>query len=544
MQIIVNNFTKFKFEKLEDKLLSKKYLIEFENEYIKYRNDNINLENIELKNATLDIERLIKHKLGDAPKRIKFKDEQISLILYPMVYGNRSIIDLQVFLKNTDNKYVSDYTLTLEKEDFIVLYNYLCEVLEIQNKLMLPDEYEYMFLFVRYLDIDSVKQFCYISDDPNIRIGDYVLVDRAGQESYAIVEQIEYHTKDEAPYNFDKTKEIIRRVDKKELKDNEENEDNDNEETFITRTEYNELKKDYIILQDIIKNMNIPISIKEFMKVITRDNSYAMLYFNKKINTFIEKAGDINYLIKYGRVVFNVKDLAQYVKDSIYINPSIDNNINNVYEIAKKTCEENAITYNDDFIAYYNDVPSELCEVTKVIEKEEEVHSNLYLSILSKCYSNLKFYVRDSDLSKNQISQYQNNIGKFIKEKAFVDCTKKIGMLQKNTRYIIFSNNIKDISIHEDKTDFGICIANKDSIFKIVDVISANDKNYIILLHVNKDDKLMINELKTNVEDNLIEFTKNTINEKTEIIPELTDEWYNRLFFPIGIDPDNNINLV
>ena len=85
MQIIVNNFTKFKFEKLEDKLLSKKYLIEFENEYIKYRNDNINLENIELKNATLDIERLIKHKLGDAPKRIKFKDEQISLILYPMV---------------------------------------------------------------------------------------------------------------------------------------------------------------------------------------------------------------------------------------------------------------------------------------------------------------------------------------------------------------------------------------------------------------------------------------------------------------------------
>lgn len=45
-------------------------------------------------------------------------------------------------------------------------------------------------------------------------------------------------------------------------------------------------------------------------------------------------------LIKYGRVVFNVKDLAQYVKDNIYINPSIDNNINNVYEIAKKTINE------------------------------------------------------------------------------------------------------------------------------------------------------------------------------------------------------------
>ena len=83
-----------------------------------------------------------------------------------------------------------------------------------------------------------------------------------------------------------------------------------------------------------------------------------------------------------------------------------------------------------------------------------------------------------------------------------------------------------------------------DVISVVMNRLDTNDKNYIILLHVNKDDKLMINELKTNVEDNLIEFTKNTINEKTEIIPELTDEWYNRLFFPIGIDPDNNINLV
>lgn len=114
-------------------------------------------------------------------------------------------------------------------------------------------------------------------------------------------------------------KEIIRRVDRKELKENETNENDNNEETFITK----------------------------------------MLYYNTKLNTFIEKAGDINYLIKYGRVVFNVKDLAQYVKDSIYINPCIDNDINNIYEQAKNICEENNINYNDDFIPYYNDVPKE-----------------------------------------------------------------------------------------------------------------------------------------------------------------------------------------
>lgn len=68
---------------------------------------------------------------------------------------------------------------------------------------------------------------------------------------------------------------------------------------------------------------------------------YTPYYWSKDIvYSKIEKAGDINYLIKYGRVVFNVKDLAQYVKNSIYINPSIDNNINNLYEIAKKTINE------------------------------------------------------------------------------------------------------------------------------------------------------------------------------------------------------------
>ena len=69
--------------------------------------------------------------------------------------------------------------------------------------------------------------------------------------------------------------------------------------------------------------------------------------------------------------------MAQYVKDSIYINPCRDNDINNIYEQAKNICEENNINYNDDFIPYYNDVPKEMCEVNKVIEENQEVHSDI-----------------------------------------------------------------------------------------------------------------------------------------------------------------------
>jgi ribosomal protein S18 acetylase RimI-like enzyme len=64
----------------------------------------------------------------------------------------------------------------------------------------------------------------------------------------------------------------------------------------------------------------------------------------------------------------------------------------------------------------------------------------------------------------------------------------------------------------------------------------------ILLNDVIKEKGLCI-EIENNI-NNVYEIAKKTINEKTEIIPELTDEWYNRLFFPIGIDPDNNINLV
>lgn len=119
-----------------------------------------------------------------------------------------------------------------------------------------------------------------------------------------------------------------------------------------------------ILLNDVIKEKGLCIEIEKVIddlpNTLKRASFYERLDFKSTNSTYklfnvlytpyywskdivyskIEKAGDINYLIKYGRVVFNVKDLAQYVKDSIYINPSIDNNINNVYEIAKKTINE------------------------------------------------------------------------------------------------------------------------------------------------------------------------------------------------------------
>lgn len=164
---------------------------------------------------------------------------------------------------------------------------YLCELVDRQNQFDLPKDYQYMYLYVRYLDVDTIKQFCYISDDSSIRVGDYVLVDRAGEASLAIVEQIGFYSEADAPYPVNKTKEIIRRIERSELK-NSEDEYMDDEDSYITLKEFEELKKDLNCLKDIIKNQAEKLSIKELMRQILRENMYSQVYYYSKLNVFIE----------------------------------------------------------------------------------------------------------------------------------------------------------------------------------------------------------------------------------------------------------------
>lgn len=160
-------------------------------------------------------------------------------------------------------------------------------------------------------------------------------------------------------------------------------------------------------------------------------------------------------------------------------------------------------------------------------------------------YFGLKMYVRDMDLSDEVIDLYKANIGKTIYEKAYVDCTYKIGGLKKNTRVVILSNSIKNISLFENNTDWWLCVAERDSKFKILDVNKFDDKNLIVLLHLKNDLARLFDNKFEELDEEIIkeceEEFKQDINK--EHINSLDEKWYQRLFFAISISDKGEIQL-
>lgn len=543
MKITINKFTTFSIEHVKEEILDNYFNIEVSNKYFNYKVENLKIGTIELKNLTLDMERLLKDKL-DSPQKVDFENGEVSLILFPLAFNNRVIMDLHFIIRNDDGDAVSSYILTFEREDIIAFYIYLCDLLKRQNQFDIPEDYEYMYLYVRYLDVNTVKQFCYLSDDPSIRVGDYVLVDRAGEESLAIVEKIEYYKKEDVPYPLDKTKEIIRRVERSELKQEDSDEDDDSEneqDSYVTFEEFKDLKQDLDAIKDIVKNMSNKLSIKELMRQILRDNAYSDVYYYSKLNIFIEKVDTIYLISKYQRKIFSTEDYKKMIKDSVYINCWRPDDILDVYNNAINICKENKLDYADDFDYNENKVNCELSKI--IIDGEDKTKDGLYKFWCEQTYNNLKIYVRDSDLLQRTLDIYKENIGQIIKEKAFVDCTNKIGGIIKNTRTFIISNHIKDLSIFEENSKWGLNVANKDSIFKILDVGKIEDKNYIILLHITDNSLGLMKDLHTNVDDYIINNCKEILNDsiKKDPISELDDEWYSRLFFPVGINKDGKV---
>lgn len=117
---------------------------------------------------------------------------------------------------------------------------------EEQNKKeILPDE-QFYYVFVEYEDDAYGREYCYISEDTTIDIGDLVLVDRRGEEVVAEVTMTNYYTYINAPYPVDKTKHVIKLVEKFEdylEEDEEQVEDNVTEGAALIKTNESKISK-------------------------------------------------------------------------------------------------------------------------------------------------------------------------------------------------------------------------------------------------------------------------------------------------------------
>lgn len=99
-------------------------------------------------------------------------------------------------------------------------------------------------------------------------------------------------------------------------------------------------------------------------------------------------------------------------------------------------------------------------------------------------------HVRDVNLDPEVAALYKP--GMIIRDKAFIGASKRVGGLATTHRFSIFSNHMVDISEYEQGTNWGLCVADHESRFKVLDVYEYEGKTQITLIHLLDDDRWRI----------------------------------------------------
>jgi hypothetical protein len=152
----------------------------------------------------------------------------------------------------------------------------------------------------------------------------------------------------------------------------------------------------------------------------------------------------------------------------------------------------------------------------------------------------LTMFVRDVNLPEETALKYTAGI--ILRDPTFCDTTYRVGGMATSHRYAVLSNHYQDVSQYEHGTNWGLCVCQNNSHFKVLDVYELNGKTMIVLLHLDEDWKLF-QDVKINIEDDLVSTCRERFKAKynTPVIPELgTEDWLNRCMYPIGIDDNND----
>ena len=169
-------------------------------------------------------------------------------------------------------------------------------------------------------------------------------------------------------------------------------------------------------------------------------------------------------------------------------------------------------------------------------ERNPEDEQSPEYMVLSSTLESCDMFVRDVNLSEDLANNYE--IGMILNEKAFVDASDKIGGMVTSYRYLILSNQMNDLSEFEKDTNWGLHTTSSNSKFKVLDIYTVGDKTQILLLQLPEGFEEVFetsNKLIDEVIEDSRELFKDVLNE--EPIKELTtDEWLERVSFPIGID--------
>lgn len=96
-----------------------------------------------------------------------------------------------------------------------------------------------------------------------------------------------------------------------------------------------------------------------------------------------------------------------------------------------------------------------------------EFDQKQFEAAMNMTYRGLQMFVRDVNLG-SLASKYEPDL--ILTEKGFTDASIRVGGMVTSHRFAILSNHMADFSEFEHETNWGLCVANRDSYFKVLDV--------------------------------------------------------------------------
>jgi len=198
-----------------------------------------------------------------------------------------------------------------------------------------------------------------------------------------------------------------------------------------------------------------------------------------------------------------------------------------------------SITNRDQIVSVIDDLEWPGLSYTS----DEKVFTQLIEKVINHTLQGLTMYVRDVNLPAELVNKYDR--GMIIKERIFVDASRRVQGMITTHRYAILSNHMVSFEALEEDRNWGLHVANRESRFMVLDVHEYRGKTFIILLHLpdGEDWKMFqtigIGNLKEELIASSIERLENICD--FEAAPELsTDMWLDRCKIPLGIDSKGN----
>ena len=186
-----------------------------------------------------------------------------------------------------------------------------------------------------------------------------------------------------------------------------------------------------------------------------------------------------------------------------------------------------------------NNLESTLKQRVEEIKQDK----NAYERLANDTFPGLTMYVRDVNLPKECAIKYST--GMIIKERGFTDASRRVMGMITSYRYSILSNHMADLSAFEHGTNWGLCVGQAGSHFKVLDIYEFRGKTQILLLHLPDDERWkMFEDLSFSIEEQLIQTSRQRFENKafSDPIPELTSAaWLDRCKEPLGMFADGTL---